>query len=378
MGWIRRTRAFFSRHKLSQEWQEEMDFHLSMREQLNREQGMPSQEAQRNARIRFGGRASLLERMREIDTLTLPGSIWQDVRYGLRMLMKHPGFTAIAVLALTLGISLNTTVFTAYKAIVKRTLDARDPSRMVNISLTRASGNQNPMFSYPDYLDYRNGARSFEGIIAAAGDDLTLSGAGGVPISTHSPLGSIVRAFGFTLPGLSTTNTEFVRAEVVSENYFSVLGVGGIRGRTFGQVKASELLSSPSVMISDNYWEKRFGSDPNILSKVVRLNGVAVSIIGVTPHNFVGTGIAAPDFWVPFSMEPLFHSGVDLLHGREDQRCRLFGRLAAGVTLLQAQAELTLKANQIRIFHSAHSEASEPPRRSYGRVHRSAGSPIRV
>ena len=360
MGWIRRTCASFNKNKRSREWQEELDFHLSMREQLNLEQGMPSQEAHRAARIRFGGTASLLERMGEIDVLTLPGSIWQDACYGARMLMKHPGFTAIAVLALTLGISLNTTVFTGYKAIVKRTLDARDPARMVNISLTRGSGSQNPMFSYPDYLEYRNGARSFEGIIAAAGDDLTLSGAGGAPIATHSPLGSIVRTFGFTLPGLSATNTEFIRAVVVSENYFSVLGVGVVRGRTFGQVDASELLSSPSVMISDNYWRKRFAGDMEILGKVVRLNGVAVSIIGVTPHNFVGTGIAAPDFWVPFSIEPLLHAGVNPLRDREDQRCRLFGRLAPGVFLLQAQAEITVKANLIRGLHSPHSEASEP------------------
>jgi hypothetical protein len=154
--------------------------------------------------------------MREIDVFTLPGSIWQDACYGARMLKKQPGFTAIAVLALTLGISLNTTVFTAYKAIVKRSLDARDPARMVNISLTRQSGGQNPMFSYPDYLDYRNGARSFDGIVASAGDDLTLSGAGGAPIQTNSPLGSIVKTFGFTLPGLSATNTEIIRAQVVS------------------------------------------------------------------------------------------------------------------------------------------------------------------
>jgi hypothetical protein len=92
-------------------------------------------------------------------------------------------------------------------------------------------------------------------------------------------------------------------------------------------MEASELLASPSVMISDNYWEKRFAGDTEILGKVVRLNGVAVSIIGVTPHNFVGTGIAAPDFWVPFLLEPLFHSGVNPLRDREDQRCRLFGRL---------------------------------------------------
>ncbi len=359
MGWIRRTRALFNRNKLSEAWQEELDFHVSMREQLNAEQGMPSEEAQRNARIRFGSRVSLLERMREIDMLTLPASIWQDVCYGARMLAKHPGFSAIAVLALTLGISLNTTVFTGYKAIVKRTLDARDPARMVNISLTRRSGGGSPMFSYPDYLDYRSGGHSFDGIIATTGDDLTLSNAGGSPIQPHSPLGSIVRTFGITLPGLSVTNTEFVHAEVVSENYFSVLGMGVARGRTFGQVDASELLSSPSVMISDNYWKKRFAGETEILGKVVQLNGAAVSIIGVTPHDFVGTGIAAPDFWVPFSIEPLLHSGSDPFRDREDQRCRLFGRLAKGVSLMQAQAEITMQANRIRALHNPRTAAAE-------------------
>jgi predicted permease len=360
MGWLRRARGLFSRNKLSQEWQDELDFHLSMREQLNLEQGMPSEEARRNARVRFGGTASLLERLREIDLLTLPDSIWQDVCYSARMLMKYPGFTAVAVLALTLGISLNTTVFTAYKAIVRRSLDARDPARMVNISLTRRSGNQNPMFSYPDYLDYREGARSFDGIVASAGDDLTLTGVGGAPAPRPSPLGSIVKTFGFVLPGLSATNTELIRAQVVSENYFSVLGLDATRGRTFSQMNPAEFLSSPSVMISDNYWKKRFAGDTEILGKVLRLNGVAVSVVGVTPNNFVGTGIAAPDLWVPFSLEPLFHSGVNPSRDREDQRCRIFGRLANGVSLLQAQAEITARANRIRNLHSPHSEASEP------------------
>lgn len=361
MGWIRRVRALFgSNRRLSQDLEDELNFHLSMREQLNGEQGMPSSEARRNARIRFGSTASLLESMREIDVFTFPGTVWQDVRYGARMLAKNPGFSAIVVLALTLGISVNTAVFTAYKAIVARSLDARDPGRMVNISITHQSGGTDPMFSYPDYLAYRDETHSFDGVIAAAGEVVTLSGAGSAVVENHSTLGSIATRFGFTLPSRSTTNAELIKVAVVSENYFSVLGVTPSRGRAFDPKQVRELTTFPSVLISDNYWRRRFATNPAILGKSIRLNGVAVSIIGITRHNFVGTDIAAPDVWIPLALEPLLHSGVDPLRDRENQMCRIFGRLRPGVSTFQARAEVTVIANRLRMLHDPHSEAHKP------------------
>jgi predicted permease len=360
MGWIRRAAALLHRARLSKDHADELEFHLAMREQLNVDQGMPAREARRAARLRFGNAVSWRERMREVDLLTFPGSVWQDIRYGSRMLAKHKGFTAIAVLALALGIGLNTATFTAYKAIVLRTLDARDPARMVNISLIHLSGDADPMFSYPDYLAYRDQTRSFDGVIAASGQYLTLSGAGGAVVQSHSVLGVIAGKFGFVVPSMTTTNAEIIRAEVVSENYFSVLGMPAAQGRLFDSLKSSELLSSPAVLISENYWKRRFGSEPEILGKSIRLNGLTVTIIGVTPHNFVGTGIAAPDVWVPISLESLLHTDANPLRDRENQFCRIFARLAPGVTMMPAQAEVESLADQLRSLHDPHSDLSKP------------------
>jgi MacB-like periplasmic core domain len=336
MGWIRRAAALFQRNKMSQDHRDELEFHLAMREQLNQVQGMSAEEARRNARHRFGNPVSLRERMLETDLFTLPGSICQDIRYGSRMLLKHKGFTLIAVMALALGIGVNTVTFTAYKAIVERTLDARDPGRMVNLSLVRASGDADPMFSYMEYLAYRDHTQSFDGVIAAAGEVMTLSGAGGAAVQSHSVFGSIAGAFGFIVPSMSTTNAEIVRTEVVSENYFSVLGVSAARGRLFDPRQSAELSSSPAVLISENYWKRRFASDPDILGKTVHLNALAVTIIGITPHNFVGTGIAAPDIWFPLALEPLLRPDANPLRDRENQFCRIFARLAPGVTMMHA------------------------------------------
>ncbi len=360
MGWMRRVSALFQGKKLSRDLEDELEFHLAMREKLNREQGMASPEARRNARVRFGNPASWLERMREIDILTWPGSIRQDVRYGLRMLLKHGGFTASAVLALALGIGVNTVVFTAYKAIVTRSLDAHEPDKMVNISLLRQSGDKDPKFSYPDYLAYRDHTRSFSGVIAASGEAVTLSGAGGAVVETHTALGTIAGKFGFVIPSLSTTGAEIIRTAVVSENYFQVLGVAPERGRFFDPQMASELLSSPAVLISDNYWKRRFASDPEILGRSIRLNGAAVTIIGITPHDFVGTDISTPDFWLPLSIEPLLHPDSNPLRDRENVFCRIFGRLGPGVTMRQAQAEVTVLADRLRALHDPHSDASKP------------------
>ena len=360
MGWIRKTVALFRRATLSKDHNDELEFHIAMREQLHVTEGMTAQEARRATRLRFGNLVSWRERMREVDVYTLPGSVWQDIRYASRMLAKHKGFAATAVMALALGIGVNTATFTAYKAIVKRSLDARDPAHMVDISLTHQSGDIDPMFSYPDYLVYRDHARSFEGVIAAGGEDLTLSGAGGALVQTHSAIGAIAGKFGFVVPNLSTTNTEIVRTNVVSENYFSVLGVPAFQGRLFDSMAVSEILSSPPVLISENYWRRRFASASDIVGKNVRLNGLAVTIIGVTPHNFVGTGIAAPDFWVPISLETLLRPGIYPLKDRENQFCRIFARLAPGVTMTQAQAEVQVLADHLRSLHDPHSDMSKP------------------
>jgi predicted permease len=288
----------------------------------------------------------------------MPDTLLQDLRYGARMLFRHPGFTAIAVLALALAIGVNTAVFTGYRAMVKRPLDARDPGRLVNLALVRQSGAAGYAFSYPDYQAYRDSMRSFDGLIAFSPEHMTLSDAGGV-LSQRSAGASSLLGNLWLLPS-NAGNAELATVFVVSENYFKVLGVAPLRGRAFDAMSASELAAAPSVLIGENYWRRRFASDPAVLGKSMRLNGVRVQVAGITPRDFVGTGVAVPDFWIPLSLAPLLHADPKWLADRENQCCRLFGRLAPGAQISQAQAEMDLLALRLRAFHDPHSEAARP------------------
>src|SRR5271169_3159296 len=170
MAWLSRWRGFFGKEKLAREHEEELQFHLSMREQLNVEKGMAPGEARRDARLRFGNLSLWRERMREIDLTMLPGTVLQDLRYGARMLWRNVGFTLAAVLALGIGIGANSATFTAYKAFFKRSLDARKSGQMVNLALLLHSGpseqSSDPVawFSIPDYEAYRDQVHSFRGL----------------------------------------------------------------------------------------------------------------------------------------------------------------------------------------------------------------------
>ena len=290
--------------------------------------------------------------------MILPETVFQDLRYGVRMFYRNPGFTAAAVLALAIGIGVNTAVFTAYRKMVARPFDARDPSEMVNLAWIRDSGVTDPTFSYPDYEAYRDSVHSFSGLIAFSPEQVTLSKSGGMISQRTSAAGSGMGRLGLLPSGAS--NAEFARVFVVSENYFKVLGVIALHGRTFESIGNPELVASPSVLISENYWQRRFAGDPAMLGNTIYLNGLAVTVVGITPHDFVGTGVGAPAFWLPLSIEPLIHADDQWLRERESQRYRLFGRLASGVSIAQAQAEMTLLADHLRTLHDPHSELAKP------------------
>jgi predicted permease len=263
----------------------------------------------------------------------------QDLRYAARTLFRHRAFTAIAILALALGIAVNAIVFTAYRALVARPLDARDPDTLVNLVLRLQSGATEARFSYLDFEAYRDNLRSLSGVIAVSTEVLTLS----------DPSDPAARP--------QATNTF-----AVSDNYFSVLGVALARGRAFDAISASELAASPSVLISDNYWRQRFAADPGIVGRTVRLNGVAFTIVGVTPADFTGTSIAVPNFWLPLRHHPLVRPGDRRLEDREDLCCRLFGRLAPGVSMDAAQDEASILAARLRGLHAPGAELSKPVR----------------
>ena len=290
--------------------------------------------------------------------MLLPETVLHDLQYGLRMLTRNPGTTAVTVLALALGIGVNTAVFTGFKAMVARPLDARAPAEMVNLALKRGSGVPQSAFSSLDYEAFRDSIHSFNGLIAFRPAQLTYSYLGGRKRPRTPLAGSALGRLG--LLRSSVGSAEFATVFVVSENYFSVLGVKMLQGRDFGSIGTAELTSRPSVLISENYWRKRFNGDPAIVGKTIYLNGAAVTISGITPHDFAGTGMGAPAFWLPISAEPFVHADRQWLRDRENQRYRLFGRLASGANMSQAQAEMNLFAEHLRLLHDPRSEWAKP------------------
>ncbi len=318
---------------------------------------MKDADARLDARRRFGNPVTWRERMSEIDVMIWPQTVLQDLRYGARMLRWNVGSTIIAVLALALGIGINAATFTAYKAFVKRPLDAQDSGQMMNVALKLHSGGTAGWFSYPDYEAYRNHVHSFSGLVAWKGEDLlTLSGAGGVRGERGPAAGTLVGKLGLLPKGVN--DSEFAACFFVSENYFSILGVSAVRGRLFET--ASDRVAAPAVLISENYWQKRFAGDSGILGKTIRLNGAAFTIVGITPHNFVGTSVAAPDFWLPMSAAPLVHPDENWLRDRENLCCRVFGRLAPGAKIADAQAEMNVLAEDLRPLHDPHGDLGKP------------------
>jgi macrolide transport system ATP-binding/permease protein len=343
--------------KRDAELEKEIQHHLQMAETERIERGASQNEAQAGARREFGNVGLVKELARDAWGWRWLEDLYEDLRFGMRTLGKSPGFTAVAILTLALGIGVNTAAFTAYKAFLDRSLDARDSSEMVNLALTLHSGAADPYFSYPDYEAYRDRLHSFSGLIAESGDEfLTLSVAGDSESQRSSADGSLAGKLGLLPSNIS--DKEFASTMVVSENYFSVLGVLPLRGRTFGEI--SELAASPTVLISENYWRKRFAGDPALLGKSIRLNGVAFTVIGITPRNFVGTHILVPDFWVPLSLSPLLHPTGGALRDRENRCCQVRGRLAPGVSIEQARAEMTVLAGQLSALHDPHSEWGKP------------------
>ncbi len=240
-------------------------------------------------------------------------SLLQDLRYGLRMLFKNPGFTALTVFILALGISANTTIFSLIDGMWFRPLPVKDPGRLVRLFTTK---DYTPFgsSSYPDYLDFRDNARSFAGI------------------ATYLPKGFF----------LGEGTPELIFGDAVSGNYFPVLGVQAALGRTFLPEEDQASSASTVAVISHGFWQRRFGADPNTIGKSIKLNGKSTVIVGIMPKSFKGLDMEFyPDVWVTYSQNRyLLSPGSTELDSRDFRDFVLVGRLRPTVTTQQAQSEM--------------------------------------
>lgn len=255
----------------------------------------------------------------------------QDVRYGLRMLAKNPGFTLVAALTLALGIGANTAIFSVVNALYLRPFPVENPDELVSVFVR---GERSPFgtFSYPDYADYRDGSTTLSGLVA---------------------YGSFAGAL------VADDQSRVEDGEIVSGNYFDALGVRLTRGRGFLPEEDATPRSHPVAVISDALWRGRFHADPQITGRKVTLQGEVFTIIGVAPPRFNGVVPGrAPNIWVPMMMQSLVRppsaalrrsmgGSYDLLGRRGPSWLRVVGRVKPGVSTQQAQADLELIAARL-------------------------------
>src|SRR6201987_2350855 len=241
-------------------------------------------------------------------------SLWEDMAYALRLFVKSPGFTAVAVLTIALGIGANSTIFSWINSTMLNPVPGMKGSgEVVSLSLGGTSFDPRP-FSYPDYLDLRDHNKSFSGLIAADLRSLNLTG-------NKAP--------------------QRVWSTMCSANYFDVLGVRPMLGRGFLPAEDTKAGSSPVAVISYRLWQTRYGGDPNIVGRTISLNKLPFTVIGVTPPVFQGTQTGLrTDLWVPLLGGERLISSRNLIERRDAMWLMVIGRLRPGVTAEQGQAEL--------------------------------------
>ena len=255
------------------------------------------------------------------------GTLLQDVRFAARLLVKSPGFTLVAVLSLALGIGANTTIFTIVNAVLLHPLPMKDPDSLVAV-FTTDERNRGTFFNYMqtsrlNFVDYQKLSDDFTGFVAHQGIALSYAGKG---------------------------EPEQIFGELVSGDYFSVLGVTPVLGRGFLPDEDKVPGASLVTVLGYNFWQHQLGGDPAIVGQTIKLDGHAFSVVGVAPRGFKGVNaIGQPALWVPFMTHPQVATGF-LQEGIDSRRALIFNiaaRLKPGVTL--AQAELKLKATAAQL-----------------------------
>jgi predicted permease len=316
-------RVILDRSRLENDMDAELRFHMeAFAEELVRS-GMARQEAMRRARLEFGGIERTKEECRDARGANLLESLSQDLGYGLRMLGKNPGSTAAVVLALALGIGLNTTVFGFANALLLRPptgVDAPDKLLQLWVHNRGSSGIEGYFpLNYPDYIYYRDHNQSFTGMLAFDGDPESV-------IWNRSGEGQVVLG------------------QLVSGNFFS-LGVHASLGRTFLPEDDQPLSPQPVVVLGHSFWQQHLGSDPKVVGKTLLLNGTNFTVIGVAPDGFAGLLVAIePDFWAPLTMAAQILHDAGRLTNRQGYWLFAVGRLRPGVSAPRAGSEVNLLA----------------------------------
>jgi len=305
------TQAMLGRSQMESEMDAELRFHMeAYADDLVRE-GVPRQEAMRRARLEFGGLDRAKEECREARGVTFVERLLQDVRYGLRTLAKAPGFTAVAILTLALGIGANTAIFSVVYAVLLKPLPFANPEQLVSVfEANPQEGVPVTAFSYMNLEEMREQNHVFSEMAGNQSHDLTLTGQGD-PSTVHTA--------------------------VVTPELFSLLETQPLAGRTFFPEDGKKG-AAPVVIVSENLWRSTLGADPKIIGNAINLDKRAFTVIGIMPAGFHFPLLRqSPDIWIPLVQDPLFGGWMARRGGHW---LPVTGRLKPGVTVAQAQAEM--------------------------------------
>jgi predicted permease len=299
------------------EMEAEVRFHTQSYAEDLMQSGIAPEDAIRRARIEFGGVESHKDAMCASIGLRWWDDFWSDTGFALRMMVRNPAFTLIAVLSLGIGIGVNSTLFSLADALVLRPLSVSRPSEVVTVR-SKAPSDSGDSMSYRDYEDFRDRGGSFDGLVA---------------FTTYT--------FGFKARPEDLPQVQL--GMLVSGNFFQAMGVEPELGRGFRPDEDEVPGRDAVVVLGHDFWDKQLGADRSIVGRHVRLNGVEFTVIGVAPERFTGMDqYLRPAMFVPAMMAPRLAANGDssiLLH-RDHRQFEVKGRLRQGVPLAEAQAEL--------------------------------------
>jgi predicted permease len=321
----RRIRSFGQRRTVKQEIDEELRFHVEQSVAENIATGMTPKDAEREARKRFGNFQNVREECRQSRGASVGEATVQDVRLGLRMLRKNPGFTSVAVLTLALGIGVNTSMFTALQALLARSLPYPDSGGLVQVFQSSPNNPREPHHSVANFLDYQAQNASFQ--FAAALNEK--------PFNLSEPGQPAER-----VPGLQ-----------VSADLFPLLGIRPLLGRMF--TADEDRPGRNNVVILDHsFWLRRFAGDTNIIGRALRLDGESVTVVGVMPGSFHDIMLMGPThLWRPIAFTD------DQRNDRGNDFLKCIARLKPGFSLKQAQAATDILAARLSHDHQENSAA---------------------
>jgi macrolide transport system ATP-binding/permease protein len=322
-----RLRSLFRKNNAETDLSEELQFHLQNQIHEYVAQGMDRQEARHAAFRSLGGVEQIKEECRDARKVNLVDNFLQDVRFGLRMLRRSPGFSILAILCLTLGIGANAAVFSWVEGILFRPYPLVSHQERLLALAGTARDEHHTETSWPDLLDLQRSCTLCDTLFVSKITGATLSIGERAEVTTGS---------------------------IVSANYFDAIGVHPILGRGFEPGEDSGRSAHPVAVISYQLWQTRYKGDPQINGKTRRLNNVPYTIIGVAPQGFYGTFVGwAMHFWVPASMEDAFEAGGYKLEDRGARWAEAYIRLKPGVTRDQAQQEISASASRLETDYPA-------------------------